>query len=238
MKLGLTIAQPVTGSKITSTPEYGSPYAQPFTIGAERAGATPQCPPGYHTTVVYSGGKRSARCTPLPPAPATVTQAPAPVIAPTITVKPSFQQAFTPQFSPVMQQQQDSPGATQAAEPVQVVEAPQTITAPSPVPAPIPVAIPVPTAPSGEAETTTALRDEMTELLRFFGAPTPAPEMAPIPVPETTPTYFPTAVSIGPRAIDPEMERERGPVYATTIEKKANVWPWIIGGGLLLMMSG
>ena len=32
---------------------------------------------------------------------------------------PTFQQQFTPQFSPVMQQQQDSPGGTQAATPTQ-----------------------------------------------------------------------------------------------------------------------
>ena len=32
---------------------------------------------------------------------------------------PTFQQQFTPQFSPVMQQQQESPGGTQAASPTQ-----------------------------------------------------------------------------------------------------------------------
>lgn len=45
---------------------------------------------------------------------------------PGITVSPAFQQAFTPQFSPVMQQQQDSPGGTQAATPIQYATAGQT----------------------------------------------------------------------------------------------------------------
>ncbi len=37
-----------------------------------------------------------------------------------VTVSPAMQQAFTPQFSPVMQMTQDSPGATQAASPTQM----------------------------------------------------------------------------------------------------------------------
>jgi len=61
---------------------------------------------------------------------------------PGVTVNPSFQQAFTPQFSPTMQQQQDSPGATQAASPVQYATGGQTAagegaTIPAPGMAPI-----------------------------------------------------------------------------------------------------
>lgn len=37
-----------------------------------------------------------------------------------------MQQQFTPQFSPTMQQQQDSPGATQSANPVQYATGSQT----------------------------------------------------------------------------------------------------------------
>lgn len=44
----------------------------------------------------------------------------------TTTITPAFQQAFTPQFAPTMQQQQDSPGATQTAKPVQRASTPQT----------------------------------------------------------------------------------------------------------------
>jgi hypothetical protein len=36
-----------------------------------------------------------------------------------VTVSPAFQQSFTPQFSPVMQMAQDSPGLTQSAAPTQ-----------------------------------------------------------------------------------------------------------------------
>lgn len=49
------------------------------------------------------------------PAPAAARQE----VSPTITVSPTFQQQFTPQISPVFQQTQDSPGAQQAATPVQ-----------------------------------------------------------------------------------------------------------------------
>ena len=41
---------------------------------------------------------------------------------------PVFQQQFTPQFSPVMQQQQESPGGTQAASPIQYAAGSQTAT--------------------------------------------------------------------------------------------------------------
>lgn len=42
------------------------------------------------------------------------------------TISPAFQQSFTPQFAPTMQQQQDSPGATQTAIPTQRASTPQT----------------------------------------------------------------------------------------------------------------
>lgn len=47
---------------------------------------------------------------------------PSPAAAPrpdATTISPAFQQSFTPQISPVFQQTQDSPGATQAATTVQ-----------------------------------------------------------------------------------------------------------------------
>jgi len=44
------------------------------------------------------------------------------------TISPAFQQSFTPQFSPTMQQQQDSPGATQTAIPTQQASTPQIAT--------------------------------------------------------------------------------------------------------------
>lgn len=56
-----------------------------------------------------SGGSRSA---PPPGTPGVTGQSPT-------TINPAFQQSFTPQFSPAMQQQQDSPGASQSANPTQ-----------------------------------------------------------------------------------------------------------------------
>lgn len=51
---------------------------------------------------------------------------PLPPTETTTTVSPAFQQAFTPQFAPTMQQQQDSPGARQTAIPTQRAATPQT----------------------------------------------------------------------------------------------------------------
>lgn len=45
---------------------------------------------------------------------------------PGVTVSPAFQQAFTPQFAPTMQQQQDSPGGVQTAVPYQLATGGQT----------------------------------------------------------------------------------------------------------------
>lgn len=62
-----------------------------------------------------------------------------------ITVSPSFQQAFTPQFSPVMQQQQDAPGATQTAAPTQYATGGQTAVTGEGMP---PIPMPSPGLPS------------------------------------------------------------------------------------------
>lgn len=51
---------------------------------------------------------------------------------PPVTISPAFQQSFTPQFSPAMQQQQDSPGATQTANPTQRVTGGQSAGGPTP----------------------------------------------------------------------------------------------------------
>ena len=59
---------------------------------------------------------------------------------------PSFQQQFTPQFSPVMQQQQESPGGRQSATPTQYASGGQSVSPgipgqPSitPLPSPLPL---------------------------------------------------------------------------------------------------
>lgn len=94
------------------------------------------CPPGYNPVALSRG---DIRCVPIPQAPAAPSMP-----MPDITVSPTFQQQFTPQFSPVLQQQQDSPGGAQAAQPSQTSTAPQS-TVPA---ATVPTAIPLPiTAP-------------------------------------------------------------------------------------------
>ncbi|MES9901020.1 MAG: hypothetical protein ABW148_18640 [Sedimenticola sp.] len=80
------------------------------------------------------------RCVPIPRA----ITSPPPQPAANITVSPTFQQDFTPQFSPVIQQQQDSPGAAQSASPEQIATTSQTAipeSTPSIIAAPIPAPI-------------------------------------------------------------------------------------------------
>lgn len=184
-----------------------------------------QCPPGYHQTRQGRGTSAVIRCTPMgapiyrpPPAPVL-----APVFKPVVTVTPTFQQQFTPQFAPTLQQQQDSPGATQAAEPGQKVSTPQTVIPP----------------PSGENEATKALKEElerikMQNLIRELTGPVSiAPQIAlpefeqpPIQVPQDT-TGLP--IPVGMPTYTPG---EKPPVQAF-VEKKPGVNPWLVGGGIL-----
>lgn len=89
----------------------GNPCQKPgYTMTTIQAAAT--------TSGSYSSGQTNCRTfavyIPKP-------QAPAAPVAPVgdITVSPTFQQSFNPQFSPTMQQVQDSPGASQGASNVQ-----------------------------------------------------------------------------------------------------------------------
>ena len=91
---------------------------------------TSTCPPGYNPVRLSRG---DTRCVPAP-APVNVPV----TVEPQITVSPTFTQESAPQFSPTVQQQQDSPDATQAASPQQV------ITTPSPLPSVITAPIPAP----------------------------------------------------------------------------------------------
>ena len=197
---------------------------------------TSRCPAGYSSIREGFGTSRVIRCVPKaqpvyrapPPAPVA-----APVFKPTVTVTPSFQQQFTPQFSPTMQQQQDSPGAQQAAQPSQKVSTPQTVTPP----------------PSGENEATKALKEElerlkMQNLIRELTAPIVAPEIAtpdtqipstgiseplpPAPIPQDT-TGLPIPVGIPTYA--PVKTYSEVPGGETGTENKIN--PWLIGGGVL-----
>lgn len=102
-----------------------------FLPTGERRGTT--CPPGEFVigtgidrTVGPGKSNKMVACgmpPPLAPAPAPAPTAPPP--GPVITVTPTFQQAFTPQVSPVFQQLQDSPYATLSAQPIQQAATPQ-----------------------------------------------------------------------------------------------------------------
>ena len=94
------------------------------------------CPPGYNPVPLSRG---DIRCVPVPRA----SVAPS-MPMPDITVSPTFQQQFTPQFSPVLQQQQDSPGGAQAAQPDQVSTAPQSTVPATSIPPQIPTPITAP----------------------------------------------------------------------------------------------
>ncbi len=70
---------------------------------------------------------------------------------PPMNINPTFQQQFTPQFSPTLQQQQDSPGATQGASPVQYATGGQTATPGAPsVPGAPSIGIPAYVPPSAQ----------------------------------------------------------------------------------------
>lgn len=209
--------------------------------------ATSQCPPGYSPTREGRGVSAVIRCTPKPQriyTPPPVAPPPAPVFKPTVTVAPTFQQAFTPQFSPTMQQQQDSPGAQQAAEPSQKVSTPQAAT--MSVNEALQLreelnwlkkqrAIP----PSGENEATAELRKEleqikMQNLIRELSIPVlpeliPTPELqAPqLPIPQDTTGL---AIPVGMRTYT-EAGISTTPVQVTQEKPKIN--PWLIGGGIL-----
>jgi len=138
---------------------------------------TSSCPAGYNTVPMSNIGlsRGEKRCVPkpyVPPAPIIAPPPPAPVI----TVSPVMQQQFTPQFSPTMQQQQDSPGAAQSAAPVQVAETaqvarpapPQVIPALAPAPVaapPVPVSMPMHPDQSG------ALPMALPGIPNIIGAP-------------------------------------------------------------------
>lgn len=217
-----------------------------FTMPAQRYGS-PTCPPGYSTIVKRGSGGNYAVCTPLPRKATPPPPPPGPpIIAPVITVSPSMQQQFTPQFAPTMQQQQDSPGAAQATTPTQVaspaqraVSKPPTVIIPSSAPSDF---SPMPgSAPAGGP----GIREDFETLLDFFRSGIPElPDAIPMPtipgIPATTPAYYPGPITVGPRAATSEIEREkeqgRGPEYGIAKES-TNMLPLIIGGGLLLMLS-
>lgn len=214
-----------------------------FTTPVQSTG-TPRCPPGYSTIIRSQGADRYAICTPLPRKVAAPPPPSQPIIAPVITVSPAMQQAFTPQFAPTMQQQQDSPGAAQATTPTQVTTPTQRAVSKSPT-----GIIPSSTAPSDFTRASTptgngpGIREDFETLLDFFRSGVPElPDAIPMPtipgIPETTPAYYPGPITVGPRAATSEIDREkdRGPEYGIP-KKDTNILPLIIGGGLLLMMS-
>lgn len=219
---------------------------------------TEQCPRGYSPIRQGRGVSAIIRCIPkpqpiyTPPPPPPIA---APVFKPTVTVMPTFQQQFTPQFSPTMQQQQDSPGASQAAQPSQEVSTPQVATPTSTVSTNEMIemreqldwlkkqsAIP----PSGENEATKQLHEElerikMQNLIRELSVPAQpdtqttgtrvitAPELqAPqLPTPQDTTGL---AIPVGMRTYT-EAGISTTPV--TLAQEKPKINPWLIGGGIL-----
>lgn len=128
-----------TSSRQVSVP---SPVSTPGTYGGPPGSfiTRSRCPDGYNavpmTKSIGSGITTEKRCVPKP---TPVFRPPAPV-APEITVSPVLQQQFTPQFSPTIQQQQDSPDAAQSSVPTQTAMTPQSVPKiiSSPTPAPYP----------------------------------------------------------------------------------------------------
>jgi len=240
--------------------QYGS-GGEPFFVKSNV-----NCPPGHHQQHEGRGVMAVNRCTPYPKAPPVIytPPPPAPTPPPVITVAPVMQQAFTPQFSPTMQQQQDSPGASQAASPEQRVFAPQVAEpqisipsyyiapptaappatppiiaptappAPAPIPAPIPVTIPVSTAPSGDSAETIALREEL-ERLRIENL---IREMTPPEIgTDTLPPITPQAQNTTGMPLPVGLPSYNIPstVPYKDVEEKTKMNPWLVGGGLLLL---
>ncbi len=127
---------------------------------------TSYCPDGYNSVPLSRG---DIRCVPKPQP---IYRTPAPA-APQITVAPVLQQEFTPQFSPVLQQQQDSPGAAQSAAPRQEVVTSQMTT-----PVSIPEIITAPfEAPRSDVYLSPSELPTPAELPKTITAPTPITEI-------------------------------------------------------------
>lgn len=167
--------------------------ARQFTIPAQAGVVNPRCPPGYHTSIRQPRGTvyPYAVCTPLPQPIASGFKRPAPAPRPVkVTVSPTFQQQFTPQFSPTLQQQQDSPGAVQTSVPVQTTTAPQTASTESREETPPPVIAPIsePT-PRGESEIDSDILLKFMELFEREKGGDVIPPI--IDAPQTIPAYQP-----------------------------------------------
>lgn len=172
---------------------------------------------------------RETKCIPKPPKPAPrpvyrPPPPPPPRPAPVITVSPVMQQTFTPQFSPTMQQQQDSPGAAQAATPVQVAEPKQKAVTEAPD---------VPKEVEAKAPETPRVTDRVVEK----GASPGIPAVAPIPTGSggALPTYMP---GVTEAAYTPESIVEVGPQASPTPVERKNPYllPMLAAGGLAAFM--
>lgn len=152
---GPSRAAPVV-SPFTATPETYAPPA-PSTYGGPAGSFITRgrtCPAGYSTVPLPRVGNSPAeyRCVPKPrpvqvPVSPSAPSSPLPpvTVSPPITVSPVMTQTFTPQISPVFQQVQDSPGASQSAAPVQDVDSTQKAVTSGPIVQP--VEIPAPMVP-------------------------------------------------------------------------------------------
>ncbi|MES9855939.1 MAG: hypothetical protein ABW166_04955 [Sedimenticola sp.] len=168
---------------------------------------TSHCPGGYNSVPLSRG---DIRCVPKPQP---VYRAPEPA-PPKITIAPVFQQEFTPQFSPVLQQQQDSPGAAQSATPRQEVVTSQVAT------------------PTISSEITPAIIPEIIpEIITApFQAPASDPYISPsvLPVPVEVPKSI-TAPTLAPV---PKIEKE------LFMPSEKNYFPLILIGGAIALFYG
>lgn len=177
------------------------------------------CPPGYSRIAMPRGPgqRREYRCVPRVAASVPAPSAPsqpvsAPVVSPTITVSPVMQQAFTPQFSPTLTMQQDSPGAAVTAAPIQAAAPEQAAMTPAPV------AVPPPTAPSVPEEPSPVTTGPAMPQPWYPSAPSPGPP----------PVTMPAVAAPGGWSATDE---QRAAVAAEAERGWGSMLPWLLAAG-------
>lgn len=213
-----------------------------FYIGSG-ARAPRKCPSGYSSSSAGVGQNKSWYCVRTSggggrtvPAPA----APTITVSPTTQITPTFQQSFTPQFAPVLQQMQDSPGAAQAGAPQMTAPSPQTA---------------APTATTGPSQEEIRLREELARMKALQEAraeyerklaeqverePETVTLPQPVPQPQTMPAYTPppSSPAIAPTFVPPEYEPV--PTYDTIPgatpppESEGFNYMWLLAGAAVI----
>jgi len=200
-----------------------------------------RCRPGYVLNSAGPGLEKSWYCvrvvSPVASRPAPIVQAPPPPPPPVITVSPTFQQSFTPQVSPVINAQIQSPGARATGAPTQQASTPQRGSGGSNAPV----------APSGISEAEAALREKVAALqaaadvraqysaTQTEPAPAPepntpqAPQIPEAPLPQTLPAFTPVSAASAAPPVPVET-----PTAPATAPSKLPIIVLFAGGALLL----